>query len=162
MAAKPKAKARKKLARAHEDAGLDRVLKALELSPEVAAELGTGNPVITRIEALLKASEDKLAESLKGDLPPHQAAAMIRAFGEQLDRIARLTGEMPTNQTVIVNYLAGLGVRDDAELRRVVDIGRAVESVTPAEGVQDAILVLRDHLAHTPGDGDRVRQELGL
>lgn len=121
-----------------------------------------GRPVIERLQSLLEASEAKLRESMAPGMAPHQSAAMLRATREMLELVSKLTGELPTQQTIVVGLLQGVGLKDEQELKRVVAEWRQLDSVTPAEAAADAVLVLKQHLQEHPGDAGRLREELGL
>jgi hypothetical protein len=107
--------------------------------------------VVAETQAILEGASD----------PDLKLRAIDRVF-KGLELRGKVTGElMPTGPTLTINLIE-LGVKDEQEGRRLIDLGRAVEEVSPAEALVAAGEVVRAHINAHPDDRERIRKELLL
>lgn len=104
-------------------------------------------------------TDKRMAERIGHLLEGHDGRDIAKALEFGL----RLRGHLKPNaaQSLTINLL-DLGVKDEADGRRLIDLGRAMEEVSPAEELRAATEVVRGYVDSHPDDAERVRKELGL
>jgi hypothetical protein len=89
----------------------------------------------------------------------------LRALDRKLTAVKQggtFSGELANAGPSLTINLIELGVKDEQEGRRLIDLGRAMEEINPAEELKAASEVLRGYIEAHPDERERVRKECGL
>ena len=73
-------------------------------------------------------------------------------------QVMKLLGE---ERRIVVEFVAGLGVRDEGELKRMVDMARSVEGVGPHDGAERCVAYLEAYFNAFPDQRPAAIRRLG-
>lgn len=107
---------------------------------ESASQVADAGRLLGRVDKLVRQLEC-LAEDATVARRGDALLKVARELRPALELLGKVSGELASNQ---VNALfLNLGVRDEAELRRRIDLTREVENVTPEEILETALETLQ-------------------
>lgn len=129
-------------------------------------EIAEAESLAQRIELLLTESVDILEDArttwvkadclmCKAKIPVQindvrSRVAAAAQVGKTLELVGRLTGEIQSSSTQVINLFASLGVKDESEIRRALELTRSGDEVSLDDCFEESLALLQFCLRERP------------